>query len=116
MGDVLSFTGPPPLQILNQNELLELVYIHRGVRLRHSTSPERLIQLIENPQEQPRLEELPASTLESRQLLETWILKNWEALKTQLPCKGHNYGHCTVFPCTEARHISCWMEVKGRNL
>lgn len=115
MGDVIPFTGPPPLQILNQSELLELVFIHRGVRMRRDTLPARLIHLIESPNDPIHPQEIPRTT-ESREKLEAWIMKNWDAIQTQLPCKAHNRGRCTIYPCTEARHLSCWMEVRGKAL
>jgi hypothetical protein len=115
MGDIIPFTGPPPLNLLNHSELLELVYIHRGIRLRRDTSPERLIRLLENPQEQPHPQEVPTTT-ETRARLEQWIMKNWAALQSQLPCKAHNRGRCTIYPCSEIRHLSCWLLNKEKFL
>jgi len=102
-----------PLQECNQSELLELVFISRGFRLRRDTSPERLIQLLEDHHRFPEQTEIPGTT-KSREMLERWIVRNWEAIQTQLPCKAYNRGHCTVYPCTEARHLACWREAKDK--
>ena len=101
-----------PLTELNQSELLERVYIHRGFRLRRITEPARLIHLLENPQAQPLSQELPTETMDTRARLEKWILKNWDAIQSQIPCKAANRGHCTIYPCTELRHLTCWEKAK----
>jgi hypothetical protein len=95
------------LHELNQSELLELVFIHRGYRLRRDTLIDRLIQLLEDDTAHPTAAEIPA-TQQTRAELEQWILKNWGMIQSQLPCKLANRGRCTIYPCTEVRHISCW--------
>lgn len=100
---------------LNQSELLELVFIHRGFRLRRDTPQDRVIYLLEHQQEQPLPQEIP-NTTETRTRLEVWILQNWNALQSQLPCKGHNRGHCSTYPCSEMRHLSCWSANKDKTL
>lgn len=98
----------PPLEVLNTSELMEIIRRHTGVRVRRGLLRERMIQIIKNA-ETPAQDEVPGSAV-SRKRLEVWIEKNWTLVNSQLPCKGPNYGKCTIYPCPEARHLECWLK------
>ncbi len=99
-----------PLEELNDSELWELARMQltaswrRPIRLGRWVPRERTIYLIES-NEQPRPDEI---LLDSRSQLESWIVKNWEMVNSQLPCSGQQKGHCTVYPCAEGRHLACY--------
>jgi hypothetical protein len=106
---------------LGTGELLELVRIHTGYRLRRDLAPERLVQILER-QDLPQLHEFP-ETEQSRKSLQGWIMRNWQAVNSQLPCKGELRGRCYGdekgrggYPCTDARHLDCWLFNKHKVL
>jgi hypothetical protein len=100
--------GLPDLQWLNKTELLELL-LKPGLgsyRLSHAVSEERLIQLIETGAE-PQPHER-SKTCKTRADLEVWVSKN-SGVISQLPCHGPLQGKCTIYPCSDTRHMSCWL-------
>lgn len=98
------------LDELNDTELWEIARMQlssawrRPIRLYRHVSRERVIHLIES-NELPRPEEI---LLESRLKLELWVTKNWEMVNSQLPCVGPLRGKCTMYPCPEGRHFTCY--------
>ena len=93
------------LHTLNTTELAFIIRRQTGLIVKRSVPRERLVQLLENglsltPEE-------IASTTDSRQRLQLFVLSNWEGIQSQLPCKGDNRGRCTIYPCPEGRHIDC---------
>lgn len=105
-----------PLEAMNRTELLQILAGggHGRLRLRSSIGRERLIHLIRTGEE-PKPEEL-AKTTETRARLEVWIEKNRALVGSQLPCEGPNSGKCTIYPCTEARHLNCYIDAKDNFL
>lgn len=98
------------LDELNDTELWEMARTQlssawrRPIRLYRWVSRERVIHLIE-ANEQPHPDEI---LLESRLKLEQWVAKNWDLVNSQLPCSGTLKGRCTLYPCTEGRHLTCY--------
>lgn len=101
-----------PLEWLNRSELLQILSREEYgyLRLRASVPKERLIHLI-STKEPPSPDEL-AKTTETRQRLQSWIQKNWDQINSQLPCSGELRGKCTVYPCSEGRHLDCYLSAK----
>jgi len=101
-----------PLEYLNKTELLQILSNagHGNLRLSARVPQERLITLIRtgNP---PRPDEL-AGTTETRKKLQVWVAGNWGSIGSQLPCSGTNKGRCTVYPCSEGRHLECYLSAK----
>lgn len=69
-----------------------------------------------------RMEELVASgaapldsecsgTMATRYVLEKFMQENWGKIGSQLPCSGADKGKCTIYSCSEARHIACYSSV-----
>lgn len=104
----------PALETLNFTELLEIIRHQLGVRLKRSVPKERLIQLIYEGGKP--LEEELSGTGESRKKLELALAGKWSSVVSQLPCKGATRGKCTVHPCTESRHLDCFIEARGKLL
>jgi hypothetical protein len=102
----------PPLEQLNTTELLHILRSgnHGHLRISRAVPRERLIQLIQTG-ERPRDEEI-AQTAKTRSRLEAWIQKHIDSIGSQLPCSGPQRGMCTVYPCTEGRHMDCYLSVK----
>jgi hypothetical protein len=102
------------LEHLNKTELIQILGNggHGNLRLKESTSRERLIQLIRSS-EQPEKEEI-AETTETRRRLQVWVERNWLQINSQLPCSGSLRGMCTVYPCSEGRHIECYLSAKDK--
>lgn len=102
----------PPLEQLNTSELLQILNNagHGRLRLRRSLPRDRLIHLIRSG-EQPGEDEF-SQTVETRAKLEVWVSSVWDQINSQLPCVGPLRGKCTVYPCTEARHLECFLSAK----
>lgn len=103
-----------PLDELNDTELWELARMQltaswsRPIRLIRSLPRERVFWYIETGA-------LPAQEdflLETRDKLQTWITKRWDMVNSQLPCAGVNKGKCTIYPCAEGRHLSCYEKAR----
>jgi hypothetical protein len=98
------------LNELNKTELLELCRLHGHARLKEGLTKDRLIEIINNGT--TSADDL-ANTNITRKRLQQFIQDNWELVNTNLPCKGKlNAGKCTIFPCSEARHVSCYLGAK----
>ncbi len=96
------------LELLNLTELCELIRQRLGFIMKRSTPKERLIQIITHGyQANVSADEISGST-KTRHLLQQFIEKNWIQLNSQIPCKGENRGKCTIYPCPEGRHFSCF--------
>jgi hypothetical protein len=91
------------LEKCNETELLTLAHLQGLGNLRRGLPRELLIQIVSG---EVRLEEKHLSeSRETRKLLEKFIEKYWELIRSQLP--GCN-GKCTTFPCSEGRHALCF--------
>jgi hypothetical protein len=101
---------------MNRTELLQLLASdkHGNHRLRTTVPAERLIHLLRTG-EQPQPEEL-AQTTETRKKLQVWIEKNWLQIGSQLPCSGPNKGKCTIYPCSEGKHLDCYLHAQKHML
>ncbi len=97
---------------MNRTELLQILskeeYGH--LRLRATVSQERLAELVRT-KEKPKQEEI-AQTAATRQRLQLWIEKNWTQIGSQLPCSGPNRGKCTIYPCSEGKHLDCYLSAQ----
>lgn len=93
------------LHLLNETELSQLIRRHTGVVVARIVGRERLIEILESGSI-PRPEEV-SKTDESRKRLQLYVEKNWNGIQSQLPCKGENRGRCTIYPCSEGRHVDC---------
>lgn len=93
----------------NETELLALANQQGIGRLRRGIPLERLVQIVRG-EDDPREEEF-SETKESRKMLEAFIARYWEKIRSQLP--GCN-GRCTTFPCSEGRHAMCFEPNKDR--
>ena len=101
------------LETLNVTELLQILAkpSNGGHRLKVTVPKERLVQLI-NTGEPPTQEET-SPTAETRRQLEYWIINvAWSGINSQLPCEGKNKGRCVTYPCSEGRHIDCFLGAK----
>lgn len=98
-----------PLEQLNQSELLQILKDSErgGHRLRKAVPADRLIHLIRTG-EQPAQEEI-ALTTNTRKKLQVWVKRNWSAIGSQLPCSGETRGKCTEHPCTDGKHLDCYI-------
>jgi len=106
--------------LLNETELAQLIRRHTGMVVSRSVGKSRMIDILENNGSLFPGGDLPdpyggtfyqpseiSKTDESRKKLQLYIEKSWNGIQSQLPCKGENRGRCTIFPCSEARHIDC---------
>ena len=100
------------LESLNQTELLQILGNsgHGNHRLSVHVPKERLISLIRTGKD-PQPDEL-AGTMETRKRLQEWIVESWLQIGSQLPCSGPDKGRCTVYPCSEGRHLECYISAK----
>jgi hypothetical protein len=98
------------LDELNDTELWELLRLQstaawgRPIRLSRGAPREYVIRAIDSG-EPPYP---PYELLESRAMLQTWIRNNWTMVNSQIPCSGPLKGNCTMYPCPEGRHLSCF--------
>lgn len=87
----------------NETELLSLANAQGLGRLKRGLPKELLVRFVRG-EEDPQPSHY-AETSQSRKLLEDFIQKHWEKIRSQLP--GCN-GRCTTFPCSEGRHALCF--------
>ena len=106
----------PDLEELNTTELLQILSGpgHGRLRLSRATPRARLIQLVRECGE-PDSKELSGSH-KTRKRLQAWIHQNWGSIGSQIPCMGDRRGQCTRYPCTEGRHIGCYLAAKKHML
>jgi hypothetical protein len=97
MSDVYDF--------MNRTELLQILASDKygNLRLRHSVATDRLAHLVKTG-EKPAPEEIVSET---RRKLQLWIERNSAQIASQLPCTGPNKGKCTIYPCSEGKHLDC---------
>lgn len=94
------------LHTLNETELAQLIRSQTGVIVARSVGKARMIAILENSRAPDQAEDY-AGTNESRKRLQLFVEKNWTGIQSQLPCKGENRGRCTIYPCSEGRHVDC---------
>lgn len=100
-----------PIENYNISELVEIIRRRTAFRVSRSVPIERLRQLaIGANSEIPESSELVGTT-GTRYSLQKFIVNNWAKINSQLPCTGQTRGQCTIHPCSDARHISCFMSV-----
>ena len=91
------------LKYCNETELLYLARKQGLGLLRRGLPHETLLALVDGS-----LNVAPehfSGTIESRKMLQDYILKNYSITRSQLPgCDGH----CTTFNCSEGRHAACF--------
>jgi hypothetical protein len=103
-----------PLEELNDTELWDLARMQmsaawrRAIRFSRSVPRERIIMYIETGVP-PHPDDV---LLESRFRLQQWVDKNWVMVNSQLPCAGALRGKCTIYPCAEGRHLSCYEKAR----
>lgn len=103
----------PPLEALNKTELLQILATASSgsYRLRVDTPKERLVHLIRTG-EPPTQAEI-SQTGETRKQLQYWIREvAWRSINSQLPCTGDDRGTCVTYPCSEGRHMACFLGAK----
>lgn len=100
------------LENLNKSELLQILANsgHGNLRLKVTTRKARLIDLIRSDGT-PGKQEI-SGTARTRLELQEWIETNWDRIGSQLPCTGPTRGMCTVYPCSEGRHIECYLSAQ----
>ncbi len=105
-------SAPNHLEYMNRTELLQILSGEQYgyLRLRATVPKDRLIYLIQS-KEQPRPEEV-AQTTDTRRKLQMWIDQNKTQIESQLPCSGPNRGKCTVYPCSEGKHLDCYLSAQ----
>lgn len=101
---------------MNQTELLQILSTDRygNLRLRANVPQERLAHLVRT-MERPAPEEI-AATADSRRRLQLWIEKTWSQIGSQLPCSGPNKGKCLIYPCSEGKHLDCYLAAQKHML
>ncbi len=111
--------GLDNLHLLNETELTQLIRRQTGVIVARSIGKDRMIEILQNGyvpdpggyrqigDEMVDITSEYAKTNESRKKLQLFIEKNWNGIQSQLPCKGENRGRCTIYPCSEGRHVDC---------
>lgn len=101
---------------MNRTELLQILSTEKYgyLRVRASVPLERLAHLVRT-MEQPTSEEI-ALTADSRRKLHMWIDKNRLQIESQLPCSGPNRGKCTIYPCSEGKHLDCFLAAQKHML
>ncbi len=98
------------LENLNKTELTELIKIQTGMRISPSSTDDELIAIATTGE----IKNLAASN-STRKRLQIFIDKHKEAYQANLPCAGKiNEGKCTVYKCSEIRHIDCWNNLKEK--
>lgn len=98
-------TSPDPsLQNCNESELLWLARLQGLPPLRRGLPREELESIVAGVM--PVEERHIAGTNYTRSRLEAFIQKKFELVRGQLPgCDGR----CMSYPCTEAKHMSCFV-------
>ncbi len=98
-----------PIERYNRTELVEIIRRRTNLIVQRSLPIERL-QVLASTTEMPRMDEC-AGTASSRHKLQVFVVQNWAQINSQLPCTGSTRGQCTVHPCSEGRHLDCFMSV-----
>lgn len=101
---------------MNETELLQMLSTEKYgfLRLRRNIPWPRLVHLVRTG-ERPANEEL-ALTSDTRRRLQLWIERNWTQIGSQLPCSGPNKGKCTIYPCSEGKHLDCYLSAQKHML
>lgn len=101
---------------MNTTELLQILSSEKygHLRLRRDLSQDRLLYLVRT-KERPNPDEL-AQTSDTRRRLQLWIERNWIQIGSQLPCSGPNKGKCTIYPCSEGKHLDCYLSAQKHML
>lgn len=94
------------LEYLNVTELRQML-AKDGRRVKASVPKERLVHLIQYG-ERPQPDEI-SGTAGTRTKLQNWVERNWANINSQLPCHGENRGRCTVYPCSDGKHLDCFL-------
>lgn len=101
--------GDEILYQCNESELLHLARTQGLPALRSGIPHEELVAIVLGIAEVKK--EHLAWTNFTREKLETFLAENWERLRSQLPgCDGK----CRSFPCSEVKHLNCFIPVEGR--
>lgn len=90
------------LELCNETELLDIAWRQGLGHLRRGLPRNELISIVRgeiNPQPGH-----VSPTMETRQLLQNFIEKNWGQIRSQLPACN---GKCVTFSCTEGKHALC---------
>lgn len=95
----------------NETELISLAFKQGLGRLRLGLPRHVLIALVEGSLEVTRAH--LSDTIESRKLLESFLARHWEKVRSQLP--GCN-GKCNTFNCSDGRHAMCFEPNKSQVL
>lgn len=93
------------LSFLNETELCQRIRSQTGVIVARAIGRDRMVELLHNNWVPEDTE--VSKTNDSRKRLQLYVAKNWVGIQSQLPCKGENKGHCTIYPCSEGRHVDC---------
>lgn len=89
---------------MSETELLTIIQTREGIRVRRGLPRKELIDIARGDT-YPIPETALAETRHTRKLLEKFLAKHWEQVRSQLPgCDGK----CTTFPCSEGRHALCF--------
>jgi hypothetical protein len=101
-----------PLEYLNHSELMQILASddYGNLRLKASVPKERLVHLI-RARENPTEDEI-ALTAGTRHKLQLWIIRYFDQVGSQIPCSGPLRGQCTRYPCSEGRHLDCYLSAK----
>lgn len=101
---------------MNRTELLQILSSEKygHLRLKASVPLDRLAHLVRT-MERPTPEEI-ALTSDSRRKLQLWIDRNKLQIESQLPCSGPNKGKCTIYPCSEGKHLDCFLSAQKHML
>lgn len=91
---------------LNSTELAAIIRQRSGLIVKRCVSHERLVELVTTGQA-PNPDEV-AGTAKTREVLQSFIEKQWTFINSQLPCTGPTRGKCTIHPCPEGRHVDCY--------
>jgi len=95
------------LEHMNTTELRQIILKQSGHRVKASIPKDRLVELARTG-DVPGVSEV-SGTAHTRQKLQTWVAGNWIRISSQLPCSGENKGRCTVYPCSDGKHLDCYL-------
>lgn len=99
------------LEQYNRTEMIEIIRRYTGKIVKRSLPIERLMELTSHGANAAPLQEELSGTNETRRILQKFIANNWTKIDSQLPCTGENKGKCTVYPCSDGRHLACFQSV-----
>lgn len=95
------------LEHMNTTELRQLILRHTGYRVKAGLPKARLVELAAGTGATPTKAEI-SGTSETRAKLQQWVSTNWKLINSQIPCEGENKGRCTVYPCSDGKHLDCF--------